>query len=224
MSGPFASTIRFDEDHSDDIVYPGAIPFALVHLACLGMLWSGVTAGSVALCVGLYVLRMFAITAGFHRYSSHRSFSTSRWFQFVLAFVSQMSLQKGVLWWAAKHRHHHKFSDTVLDAHSPAAHGFLFAHLGWIFSRQRGAADYDLVRDLERFPELRWLERFRHVPGILLAVLCLVVGGWPGLDAIERRPGHMHPRVIVRARSGAGGYLRQSQVRSPSPSYPGCSL
>ena len=174
-------TIRFDAEHHDDIVYPSAIPFLLVHLATLGILWSGVTWPAVAICVGLYVGRMFAITAGFHRYFSHRSYDTSRVFQFVLAFVSQTSLQKGVLWWSAKHRHHHKHSDTVEDVHSPGLHGFLFAHVGWIFARRRGEADYEMVKDLAAYPELRWLERWRHMPGVVLAVVCFLVAGWPGL-------------------------------------------
>lgn len=173
--------IRFDDQHHDDIVYPGAAGFVLVHLACLGILWSGVTPGSVLLAVGLYFGRMFAVTAGYHRYFAHRSYTTSRWFQFVLAFLSETSLHKGVLWWSAKHRHHHKHSDTPEDVHSPGIHGFLFAHLGWIFARQRGQADYDLVKDLAQYPELVWLDRFEKVPGILLAVVCYLVAGWPGL-------------------------------------------
>jgi len=173
--------IRFDDQHHDDIVYPGAIGFVVVHLACIGILWSGVTVGSVLLAVGLYFGRMFAVTAGYHRYFSHRSYNTSRWFQFVLALLSETSLHKGVLWWSAKHRHHHKHSDTPEDVHSPGIHGFLFAHLGWIFARQRGQADYDLVKDLAQYPELVWLDRFEKIPGILLAVVCFLVAGWPGL-------------------------------------------
>ncbi|MDX1623514.1 MAG: acyl-CoA desaturase [Gemmatimonadota bacterium] len=181
MKDLLTGTVRFDAEHHDDIVYPDAIPFLLVHLATIGILWSGVTTASVLLCVGLYVGRMISITAGFHRYFSHRSFRTSRVFQFVLAFLSQTSLQKGVLWWSAKHRHHHKHSDTVHDVHSPGVHGFFFAHVGWIFSRERGTADYDLVKDLSRYPELRWLDRHEHLPGILLATACFLVAGWPGL-------------------------------------------
>jgi stearoyl-CoA desaturase (delta-9 desaturase) len=176
-----SQTVRFDAEHHDDIVYPSAIPFLLVHLATLGILWSGVTWTAVALCVGLYLVRMFAITAGFHRYFSHRSYDTSRIFQFALALLAQTSLQKGVLWWSAKHRHHHKHSDTIEDVHSPGLHGFLFAHVGWIFARQRGEADYDLVKDLAAYPELRWLDRWRHLPGVLLGVACFLFAGWPGL-------------------------------------------
>ena len=126
-------TLRFDADHHDDIVYPSAIPFTLVHLAVIGILWSGVTWTAAAMCVGLYVLRMFAITAGLHRYFSHRTYDTSRAFQFVLAFLSQTSLQKGVFWWSAKHRHHHKYSDTA-GRRALARHPrVLVSHVGWIF-------------------------------------------------------------------------------------------
>jgi stearoyl-CoA desaturase (Delta-9 desaturase) len=90
----------------DDVMYPSAIPFVLVHLGCFAAIWSGVTGSAVALGVSLYWLRMFAIGAGYHRYFSHRAYSTSRAFQFILAFLAQSSAQKSVQWWAAKHRHH----------------------------------------------------------------------------------------------------------------------
>jgi len=115
-----------------DIMYPSAIPFVLVHLGCLAAIWSGVTWSAVAICAVLYVLRMFAIVAGYHRYFSHRAFATSRAFQFVLAVVAQSSAQKSVLWWAAKHRHHHLHSDTEHDVHSPRHKGFIYSHFGWI--------------------------------------------------------------------------------------------
>src|SRR5258708_1877470 len=107
------------EDEHGDIVYPGAIPFVLVHLVCVAAIWTGITWQAVAICIALYWVRMFAIGAGYHRYFSHRAFSTSRAFQFMLALLSQSSAQKSVLWWAAKHRHHHLHSDTERDVHSP---------------------------------------------------------------------------------------------------------
>ncbi len=97
----------------------------LVHLACLAAIWTGITWQAVAICIALYWLRMFAIGAGYHRYFSHRAFSTSRAFQFMLALLSQSTAQKSVLWWAAKHRHHHLHSDTERDVHSPRHKGFL---------------------------------------------------------------------------------------------------
>jgi stearoyl-CoA desaturase (Delta-9 desaturase) len=168
-------------DEHDDIMYPSAIPFVLVHLACFGAIWSGVTLEAVLIGVGLYWFRIFAIGAGYHRYFAHKAYSTSRAFQFVLAVLSQSTAQKSVLWWAAKHRHHHLHSDTAHDVHSPRHKGFIYSHLGWIFSRQHDKVDLVKVADLARYPELLWLHKYELVPALVLAGLCFLVAGWPGL-------------------------------------------
>jgi stearoyl-CoA desaturase (Delta-9 desaturase) len=168
------------EEHID-IVYPEAIPFVFLHLAVVGILWTGFTTTSVILCVSLYLVRMWALTAGFHRYFSHRSYRTSRWFQFVLAFLGQTSAQRGVIWWAAIHRHHHRHSDTPLDVHSPKHAGFWMSHVGWIFNRRKNAADYSTVEDLTRYPELRVLDRHPYLPAVLVGVICFLIDGWAGL-------------------------------------------
>jgi len=166
---------------ADDIVYPASIPFIVVHLACFGAIWTGVTASALWLCLALYVIRMFGVTAGYHRYFSHRSYRAGRVVQFLLAFLCQTSAQRGVLWWAAMHRAHHKHSDTPLDVHSPRHRGFWYAHVGWIFSREEGKADESLVADLVKFPELVWLDRHRYLPAILLGTAVWLVGGWTWL-------------------------------------------
>jgi stearoyl-CoA desaturase (Delta-9 desaturase) len=169
-----------DRDN-DDIIYPSAIPFVTVHLACIAVIWTGVTWQAVAICAVLYWLRIFGIGAGYHRYFSHRAYSTSRAFQLVLALLSQSTAQKSVLWWAAKHRHHHLHSDTELDVHSPRHQGFLYSHVGWIFVRRHDTTDLAKVADFARYPELAWLHRFELAPAIALGVLCWLIGGWPGL-------------------------------------------
>jgi stearoyl-CoA desaturase (delta-9 desaturase) len=168
-------------DEHNDIIYPSVIPFVLVHLTCLAAIWTGITWQSIVICAVLYWARIFAIGAGYHRYFSHRSYSTSRAFQFVLAVLSQSTLQKSVLWWAAKHRHHHLHSDTPADVHSPRHTGFWYSHVGWIFARKHDATDLIKVDDFARYPELMWLHRLELVPGIVLAVICLAIAGWPGL-------------------------------------------
>jgi stearoyl-CoA desaturase (Delta-9 desaturase) len=167
-------------DHND-IVYPSAIPFVVVHLICIAAIWTGITWQAVAIGVVLYWMRIFAIGAGYHRYFSHRAYATSRVFQFVLAVLSQSTAQKSVLWWAAKHRHHHLHSDTERDVHSPRHKGFLYSHLGWIFSRRHHKADLVKVADLACHRELMWLHRFELVPAVALGALCLLIGGWSGL-------------------------------------------
>jgi stearoyl-CoA desaturase (delta-9 desaturase) len=167
-------------DH-DDIIYPSTIPFILMHLACFAAIWTGVTLQALAICIALYWLRIFAIGAGYHRYFSHRAYSTSRAFQFVLAFVCQTTAQKSVIWWASKHRHHHLHSDTEHDVHSPRHKGFIYSHLGWIFSRKHDLPDFDKVGDLMRYPELQWLHKLELLPAVMLGVLCFLVAGWSGL-------------------------------------------
>ena len=176
------TSVPGDDGPPADIVYPQAIPFLLVHLSCLLAFWTGVTWQALVICVGLYWLRIFAIGAGYHRYFSHRAYSTSRVFQFVLAFLAQSTAQNSVLWWAARHRHHHLYSDTPNDTHSPRRHGFLYAHVGWIFDR-RHKKDTDLVKvaDLAAYPELMWLHRFELVPAVSMGVLCFFLAGWPGV-------------------------------------------
>ena len=167
---------------TDDIIYPSAVPFVLVHLSCFGAIWSGVSWQAILICVTLYWVRIFAIGAGYHRYFSHRAYSTSRAFQFVLAFLAQSTAQKSVLWWAAKHRHHHLHSDTERDVHSPRHKGFLYSHVGWIFARRHDATDLVKVADLARYPELMWLHKYELRPGgrsrrVLLSGRRMV---WPG--------------------------------------------
>lgn len=164
-----------------DIIHPRVLPFITVHLTCFAILWVDVQPIDWMICGALYVIRMFGITAGFHRYFSHRSFKTSRVFQFFLAFLGQSSAQRGVLWWASTHRHHHKHSDTEQDVHSPVQHGFWYSHVLWVFSKQVRTADYSLIKDFQKYPELVWLEKWEHLPPFLLAVLVWAVAGWSGL-------------------------------------------
>lgn len=156
------------------------IPFMLVHVAVLGTFWSGVTWQALVCCAVLYGVRMFGVTAGYHRYFSHRTFKTGRVQQFLLAFLAQTSSQKGVLWWAAHHRHHHKHSDTARDLHSPVVDGFWYAHMGWIYNHT-SETDLDKVRDLAKYPELLFLNRFWYMPPVLLGVGVWALLGWSGL-------------------------------------------
>jgi stearoyl-CoA desaturase (Delta-9 desaturase) len=136
------------------------LPFWGVHVAALiGAIWVGWSWAAAAWLVGGYAVRMFAVTAGFHRYFAHRTFKTSRWFQFVLAMLGMAAAQQGPLWWAAHHRRHHKYSDTPEDVHSPLQRGFWWSHVGWIIGSRHKATDYDRIRDFAKYPELRFLNR-----------------------------------------------------------------
>ena len=152
------------------------IPFAMVHIMVLGVFWVGVSPIALGVCLFLYWIRMFAITGFYHRYLSHRSYKTSRWFQFLFAVLGNSSVQKGPLRWAAHHRHHHQFSDEDEDVHSPIKRGFIYSHVGWIFARNNSATRMQLVPDLAKFPELRVLNQFDVLVPILLGTMCYGLG------------------------------------------------
>jgi stearoyl-CoA desaturase (delta-9 desaturase) len=155
-----------------------AIPFLTVHLLPLGALFTEVTAADWILCGALYVVRMFFVTAAFHRYFSHKTFKLNRFFQFLFAFGAQTSAQRGALWWAAHHRHHHKYSDLPEDTHSPLQ-GFWWSHCTWMFSDENRRTKTELVKELARYPELRFLNRWHSLPAFVLAAAVFALGG-PG--------------------------------------------
>jgi stearoyl-CoA desaturase (delta-9 desaturase) len=152
------------------------IPFTMVHVLALGVFWVGISPVAVGVCLALFWVRMFAITGFYHRYLSHRSYKTSRWFQFLFALLGNSSVQKGPLWWAGHHRHHHKYSDQDDDVHSPIKRGFIYSHVGWIFARANSPTRIALVPDLAKFPELRAIDRFDVLMPILLGTSCFGLG------------------------------------------------
>lgn len=150
------------------------------HVAVFGAIWAGVTVEALVVCAVLFFLRIFAVTGGYHRYFSHRTYQTSRVFQFILAFVAQMSAQRGVLWWAAHHRAHHLFSDTERDLHSVRQDGFFHAHVGWIYEKA-GDTDWKRIQDFAKYPELRWLNKYWLLPPIVTGLSVWALFGWSGL-------------------------------------------
>ena len=160
----WVASIPFFAFHAFALVAPFFVPFH----------WS-----YVVWALALYYVRMWAVTIGYHRYFAHRSFKTSRVFQFLLAFFAETSAQKGVLWWAANHRHHHRESDQPADIHSPLQDGFWWSHVGWILSDRYAETRTEAIKDFARFPELRFLNKFHLLPPTLLAIAIFLIGGFP---------------------------------------------
>ncbi len=165
----------------DEKVQAAAVPFFLVHAVALaGAIYVGFSWKLLGLAALFYYVRMAGTTIAYHRYFSHRTFKTSRAFQFILAFWAETSAQKGILWWAAHHRDHHKYSDQQGDIHSPLR-GFWWSHMGWILCAKYGETKTANIKDFAKYPELRWLDRHYLVPPTLLAVAIFAIGGLPAL-------------------------------------------
>jgi stearoyl-CoA desaturase (Delta-9 desaturase) len=158
------------------IDWPRQVPFIAIHAGCLALPWVGASPTAMAVALLLYALRMFAITGFYHRYFSHQAFRAGRVVQFVFAVLGTSAAQRGPLWWASHHRHHHVHADEFEDSHSALRHGFAWSHLGWFMSRENFAPRDELVRSLSHFPELRFLDRWDALVPTLLVLLLWISG------------------------------------------------
>ena len=183
------------DDNADRIDWLRTIPFIAMHVACIGVIWVGFSWVALVVAAALYAVRMFALTGFYHRYFSHRAFRTSRPVQFFFAAIGAMCVQRGPLWWAAHHRHHHRHTDTPEDMHSPRQHGFLWAHMGWFLTPRGFRTNWQAIPDLQKFPELRLLDRFDLIMPVSLAVGLYFFGSW--LGAAYPDLGTSGPQMLV---------------------------
>ncbi len=180
---------------SDKIDFVRTIPFIVMHLACFAVIWVGVSPIAVFVAVGLYFVRMFFLAGFYHRYFSHRTYKTSRPMQFVLAALGATTVQRGPLWWAAHHRHHHRFSDTAQDLHSPTQKGFIRSQLTWVMDDRCQPTKREYVKDLMRYPELVFLDRFDTLIPILLGASIFGLGAL--LESVAPGLGTNGPQMFV---------------------------
>src|SRR5688500_4063419 len=211
-----AGLAHFDKAKVDQIDWLRVIPFIGMHITCVAVVFVGTSTTALVTAFVMYAIRMFAITGFYHRYFSHRSFKTSRAGQFVFALLGASAVQRGPIWWAAHHRHHHAFSDQEPDVHSPVQRGFLWSHMGWFLSRRHFEPDLSRVRDLLRFPELKLLDRFDILVPVALAVGLFGIGA-----ALEHVAPGLHPN---RWQMLGWGFFASTVIRyhAPSPINPLC--
>jgi stearoyl-CoA desaturase (Delta-9 desaturase) len=178
---PPSETENLPEAEMNRIDWVRTIPFFLMHFACLAVFLVGFSWLAVSVAVFLYALRVFTLTGWYHRYFSHRSFKTWRIVQFVFAVIGCSAVQRGPLWWAAHHRHHHVHSDDPEDLHSPRQHGILWAHFGWFLTPKAFKTNWKIIPDFAKYPELRFLDRYDLLIPVLLAVGLFGFGELVGL-------------------------------------------
>jgi len=171
------------------------LPFVFLHAACLGVILVGWSPVAVWTAAALYLIRMFAVTGIYHRYFCHNAYRLSRPVQFLFAVLGSTAVQRGPLWWAGHHRHHHRYSDTEEDIHSPLRHGFWWSHIGWITSTRNFPTRLDLVGDFSCFPEIRFLDRFDTLVPFLLAAGLYAGGAF--LERFSPELGTSGPQMLV---------------------------
>lgn len=120
-----------------------------------------------------------AITGGYHRLWSHRTYDAHWSLRLVYIVLGAMALQNSVLVWASGHRvHHQHVDDNELDPYS-AGRGLWFSHIGWMLRRYpSGETDFSNVRDLQRDPLVAFQHRYYYPLAIGLNVLVPLALGW----------------------------------------------
>ena len=182
-----SNAVAGHEQNPNKIELLRVLPFIILHLACFAVFWIEFSPIAVIVALVLYVLRMFAITGFYHRYFSHKAFKTSRFVQFIFAFLGASAAQRGPLWWASHHRHHHAHSDHPNDPHSPKQHGVFWSHVSWFLANKNFASKNERVKDLLQFPELKFLDRYDAIAPIVLALSLFGLGVW-----LENAAPHLH--------------------------------
>lgn len=172
------------DDLSNKVEWFRCLPFIVIHLLAVSAFFYPVTSYCVLLAVASYSLRMFTITAFYHRYFSHRSFKTGRVVQFIGAFIACSSGQRGPLWWAAHHRRHHRHSDTDQDIHSPHAKGVFWSHTLWFMTDYAVPTLLKEIPDWLKFPELRFINRYDWIPVLVLGYGCYLLGSWDWFHSV----------------------------------------
>ena len=162
--------------HGKEIDWARVIPYIIIHLSVISIFFVDFSLTAFWVFIGMYAIRMFAITGFYHRYFSHKAFKTSRLTQFIFAIIGASAVQRGPIWWAAHHREHHMHSDTIHDKHSPKAHSFFWSHTGWFLTKANFITHTRLVKELSRFPELRLIDRFDIVIPILTCLGLFYIG------------------------------------------------
>ena len=165
----FGQRLRVALRDEENLSLIESTPLLFMHLSLIGLFFAGFSWVALGVCLLTYVVRVFALTGGYHRYFSHNSYKTSRAFQFLLAFLGTSSAQMGPLWWASHHRHHHQHADQEEDVHSPRQRGFFWSHIGWLLCSKYAKTELSRVQDFAKFPELRLIDRFHSIPVLLLA-------------------------------------------------------
>jgi stearoyl-CoA desaturase (delta-9 desaturase) len=167
--------------------YPAILFVVSLYLGCLAVFWVGYSSTALWVALILTHLRGFGVTAGYHRYFAHRSYRTSRPFQFILGFLGASALVGSPLTWCASHHLHHRVSDGPEDLISPVQHGFWWSQLAlWAFVQPSGGRRR--FRGFDRYAEIRWLDRWWLLPGALTFGALYVVGEWLA---------HRHPELQI---------------------------
>jgi stearoyl-CoA desaturase (Delta-9 desaturase) len=155
--------------------------------AAVAALWEeGIGWHDLVIATVMYLLSIFGITLGYHRYLTHRSFKCGRALRIALAIAGGLALEGPVTLWVAEHRRHHKFADRSGDPHSPwrfgdsgpaLLKGLLYAQVGWFFFARYRSDRRHWAPDLLADPDVRRLDAAYPLIVVVSLLLPGAIGG-----------------------------------------------
>ena len=167
---------------SEDVNYSILSLFLATHVVAIyALTTTPFSPEGLALALGMILFRWLGFSCAVHRYFSHRVCRTSRWFQFILGVWGTLTMARSPIKFASGHRHHHLYSDRKHDLHSRKHQGLLGAYIGWVVSKRYDEKKLGYVSDLQRYPELIWLNRLYFLPNLALLYILYVIGGGVGV-------------------------------------------
>lgn len=106
--------------------------------------------------LGYFCINIIGVTAGLHRYFSHRSFKAGKWKERLMLYFATLAGQGSPMWWVSLHRgYHHKSADTEKDPHSPI-HGKIHSLILWMFRINPESISFKYSIDLLRNKDVIW--------------------------------------------------------------------
>jgi len=140
-------------------------------LAIYGLFTTPIQLNTLMFTWVYYFFTGIGITAGYHRYWSHRAYKARLPLRLLMMLAGTGAVEGSIKWWCRGHRAHHRYTDTDKDPYS-TQRGLFWAHLGWMFVvPPRGALGRVDMADLNADPIVRIQHRFYPLLAILMGFL-----------------------------------------------------
>ncbi|MEE6251296.1 MAG: fatty acid desaturase [Bdellovibrionota bacterium] len=138
--------------------------------------------GLALLFFTMYILTGMAITGGYHRLFSHRSYKAASWLKFLYLCFGAAAFQNSAMKWSADHRRHHAKVDTEQDPYS-IKEGFWYSHILWILFKPEGEHSKECP-DLKKDRMLVLQDRYYIIVASLFGFLLPTLIGYAFGDAL----------------------------------------
>jgi fatty-acid desaturase len=124
------------------------------------------------------LILIVGVSGGLHRYFTHKSFNTSKFWENVMLMTSVPATLGTPLTWIAGHRLHHAYSDTDKDPHSPNSVGFINSY---VHNWQELKVSSSIISDIMRNKTARFIHNHYIKSLFIYAVVLYLIDPTVGI-------------------------------------------